>query len=129
MYVIRNEPLLSRPMADPSKLPLVFAQFKKYIYTHTYKAHVYIFTPIRNIYVQCTYNHTHACSIGTSALKSTYPKGHKVQILTETNLLCIYCIHIDTCIENGFVHRKHQHLSHTGIRSHFIFENYGYSLY
>lgn len=74
------------------------------------------------------HNHTHACDILTSAFKSTYPKGHKTHVLTEMNLPCIFT-HRDTCIENMFAHRKHQHLPHTGIRSHFIFDNYGYSLY
>lgn len=123
------EPLPSHITADPPKRALVLTQFKKYIHTHTHQARVHIFTPIHSIYTQCTNNHTHACGILTSALKPTYPKGHKTHVLTEMNLPCIYCTHRDTCIENTFVHRKHQHLSHTGIRSHFIFENCGYSLY
>lgn len=81
------------------------------------------------IYTQCTYNHTHACGILTSIFKPTYSNGHKIHILTETYLLGPYHIHRDTCIENVFVHRKHQCVSHTGIRSHFIFENYGYEVY
>lgn len=80
------------------------------------------------MYIQYTYNHTHACGILTSDFKPTYPKGHKIHVLLETNLLCIYCIHRGTCIENVYVHRKHQQLSHTGIGSHFIFKNYGYSI-
>lgn len=45
------EPLLPCITADPPKLPLVLARFRKHVHTHTYRAHAYI-----NIY---THPHTH----------------------------------------------------------------------
>lgn len=132
MYFTRNGPLLSRIIADSPKLPLGWAQFRKYIHTppQTQRTciHKYLHPPIY-IYVQCMYHHTHACGTLKSTFKQTYPRGHNIHVLTETNWLFIYCIHRDTCVENMFVDRKDQRLSHTGIRSHFVFENYGYSLY
>lgn len=90
MYFMRNKPLLSCVTADSPERPLVLAQFKKYIHTHTHKAYVYVNIYIHTyayIYIQYTYNHIHACGILTSAFKPTYPRGHKIHVLTETNLL------------------------------------------
>lgn len=114
-------------MADPPKLSLVRTA-EKNVFTPTHTKHMYtqILTLIHIHLYTMHISNTHAVAFLTNVFNLPIQRDTKYTLI---GTVCVYIAHIDTCIESMFVLRKHPHLPHTGIRSHFVVENYGYRLH